>query len=342
MAKAKTKTTTLIPSVLAFERHISPSDGTMYATKWDNKDDCIPLHINSKTIRGLQIQRGCKDSQMVNSNIQTVDYCMLPNDYDTLKLHYTLKFIGGLEMPTSCNNNEFLKKYQARISNSINNNYFQTIAKRYAINMANARSLWRNRLGATNIITRIMVNDQVFEFNSMDFSLRNFDIDDLSINTIAGIITDVFTNKQPAAIFIIDSFVQMGNGQEVFPSEDFIDKVPSKTKKDGELSKKLYSTYNIAAMHMQKIGNAIRTIDTWYNDYPTEQFPIAIEPYGSVINIGKIMRNTTSKTDFYTLFDNWVLNDDCALTEEQLNYVLANLIRGGVFGGKGNEDNTEG
>ena len=90
---AKVKTTTLIPSVLAFERHISPSDGTMYATKWDNKNDCIPLRINSKTVRGLQTQRECKDSQMVNSNIQTVEYCMLPSDYDTLKLHYIKRFI---------------------------------------------------------------------------------------------------------------------------------------------------------------------------------------------------------------------------------------------------------
>ena len=43
----------------------------------------------------------------------------------------------------------------------------------------------------------------------------------------------------------------------------------------------LYHVDGVAAIHSQKIGNAIRTIDTWYEG-AEELGPIAVEPYGSV------------------------------------------------------------
>jgi hypothetical protein len=37
---------------------------------------------------------------------------------------------------------------------------------------------------------------------------------------------------------------------------------------------------------LQKIGNAIRSIDTWYAKYDKRQKPIAADPYGAVTNLG--------------------------------------------------------
>ena len=89
----------------------------------------------------------------------------------------------------------------------------------------------------------------------------------------------------------------------------------------------------IAAIHSQKIGNALRTIDTWYEDAATNG-PIAIEPYGSVTTQGKAYRQPKQKLDFYTLLDNWVLKDVAPAAEQQ-HFVIATLIRGGVFGEAG-------
>ena len=91
-------------------------------------------------------------------------------------------------------------------------------------------------------------------------------------------------------------------------------------------------------MHSQKIGNAIRTIDTWY---PTPEEgesvgPISVEPYGAVTSRGKAYRQPTQKADFYSLFDRWILNDHKPELGNQ-HYVVANLIRGGVFGESGKE-----
>jgi CRISPR-associated protein Csy3 len=148
----------------------------------------------------------------------------------------------------------------------------------------------------------------------------------------------------------ITAFARIGKGQEVFPSQELI-----LDRGRGSKSKTLYAVRplqgfargktsddqkeGIAAMHSQKIGNAIRTIDTWYPETEgvsaAELGPIPAEPYGSVTAQGKAYRNPgNGKKDFYNLLDGWVLKDK-APSEADQNYVLSILIRGGVFGEAG-------
>ena len=99
------------------------------------------------------------------------------------------------------------------------------------------------------------------------------------------------------------------------------------------LAKMVTSEHNdlaIAAMHSQKIGNAVRAVDTWYEG-AAELGPIAVEPYGSVTTEGKAYRQPKQKMDFYNLLDNWLLKVQAPPVEQQL-FVMAVLIRGGVFG----------
>ncbi len=59
--------------------------------------------------------------------------------------------------------------------------------------------------------------------------------------------------------------------------------------------------------------------------------PIAVEPYGSVTNQGRAYRQPKAKADFYSLLDGWVLKDKAPDGGGQ-HFVMATLIRGGVFG----------
>ena len=61
--------------------------------------------------------------------------------------------------------------------------------------------------------------------------------------------------------------------------------------------------------------------------------PIAVEPYGSVTSQGKAYRQPNKKADFYHLLDEWVLKDKAPAVDDR-HYVMATLIRGGVFGEK--------
>ena len=127
----------------------------------------------------------------------------------------------------------------------------------------------------------------------------------------------------------INCFAKVGKAQEVYPSEELV-----LDKGKGEKSKILYDVNEQAAMHSQKIGNALRTIDTWYPEFTDSQSgvgPIAIEPYGAVTNLGKAFRTPKEKQDFYSLFDQWARGEKLDCKEDE-HYVMAVLVRGGVFG----------
>ena len=80
----------------------------------------------------------------------------------------------------------------------------------------------------------------------------------------------------------------------------------------------------------------MRTIDTWYPQ-ADESGPIAVEPYGSVTTQGRAFRQPSKdKTDFYALLDNWLIRDKVPPAENQ-HFVMAMLIRGGVFGDSGKD-----
>nr|CBX29758.1 hypothetical protein N47_F14530 [uncultured Desulfobacterium sp.] len=137
---------------------------------------------------------------------------------------------------------------------------------------------------------------------------------------------------QAKTIFLmleIICYAKVGKAQEVYPSEELV-----LDKGKGKKSKVLYSVDGIAAMHSQKIGNALRTIDTWYPEFgdpATSAGPIAIEPYGAVTNLGKAYRTPRDKQDFYTFFDKFARGEKLERIEDE-HYVMAVLVRGGVFG----------
>jgi CRISPR-associated protein Csy3 len=103
-------------------------------------------------------------------------------------------------------------------------------------------------------------------------------------------------------------------------------------------------------MHSQKIGAALRHIDVWHND--DSYNAIAVNPYDGVQETGARLRveknrgGTDSAKSFYALRSK---PDDLfsaiANAKEtngddisgDVHFVMANLVRGGVFGQKGGE-----
>ena len=344
---AKNKNTV---SVLAFEKKLVPSDGYLYGTMWgkrQDKDHVAPLKLVEKTVRGTISNRNAKtvtgdptkiNPKLENANIQTVDSCSLGEDQDTLKLHFTLKVLGNLLEPSACNEPEFLKAYQKVVQNYIEEEGFKELGRRYALNLANARFLWRNRVGAEKI--EVIVTEMSHEgdkqktwrFDAKTYPIRDFEKDDASVRELGERIAQTLASKDDFLLLDIACYAKIGNAQEVYPSEELV-----LDKGQGKKSKVLYEVDGIAAMHSQKLGNALRTIDTWYSDYIEEQRPIAVEPYGAVTNLGRAFRNPKNKEDFFTLFDQLIADADgliagASIDKDQHHYVMAVLVRGGVFG----------
>ncbi|OAI20540.1 CRISPR-associated protein Csy3 [Methylomonas lenta] len=338
-----------IASVLAFEKKLVPSDGFMYGTTWQERnkpESNKPLVLREKSVRGTisnRLKPAIKDdplklnAEVEKPNLQRVDSCALGEDQDTLKLHFTLKVLSGVQTPSACNNKAFNETYSQAANDYIATEGFKALAKRYAINIANARFLWRNRVGAEHIEVQVKKLNQNSEknwtFDAVKIGLRDFETTSPDIDELAAEIAKALSGEEDFLLLEISAFAQIGFAQDVYPSEELVlDKSTAKDKK----SKILYHINNVAGMHSQKIGNALRTIDTWYPAYPETQAPIAIEPYGAVTNLGIAYRNPKAKADFFTLFDRFACSETLA-TKEDAHYVMAVLVRGGVFGESGKD-----
>ncbi|PJK14613.1 type I-F CRISPR-associated protein Csy3 [Lysobacteraceae bacterium NML07-0707] len=358
------------PSVLAFERKLDPSDALFHSGDWAARNDdrgWTPVRLQEKSVRGT-ISNRLKaaeqdplklDAAIDKPNLQTVDVAALPMDADTLRVRFTLRVLPGVGQPSACNKADYQKKLITLAQDYAARHGFRELARRYAINLANGRFLWRNRVGAEDVEVEVARFQQgqaalVGRFDALSFSLRDFnvpsDVQD-QVQALADLIAQGLRGETHV-LLQITAYVRIGNGQEVFPSQELIldkeggraakGKMVAKEKEEeneqARVHKKSKTLYfvgskkdGIAAMHSQKIGNALRTVDDWYQEAEGNG-PIAVEPYGSVTTQGKAYRQPKgSKDDFYTLFDGWMLKDKVP-TEAQQHYVMAVLIRGGVFG----------
>ncbi|MDI9801267.1 type I-F CRISPR-associated protein Csy3 [Citrobacter koseri] len=331
MAKAPVSVKTA--SVLAFERKLATSDAMMYAGNWQS-EHWQPIEIQEKAVRGTISNRlknaissdpAKLDAEIQKANLQRVDIAALPADADTLKVVFTLRVLGNLSTPSVCNDMAYQDALQQVIDGYINEYGFGELARRYATNLANGRFLWRNRIGAEQIQVNVAASGQEWIFNSHNYSLREFEQKDASLSQLAAIIEKGLSGQE-WVMLTVEAQVRLGAGQEVFPSQELV--LDSNSSK----SRVLYQVSGVAGIHSQKIGNALRTVDKWHPKVE-ELGAIAVEPYGSVTSRGVACRQPKDKMDFYTLLDNWVtkgMKPDVA----QQHYVMAVLVRGGVFGEK--------
>lgn len=335
-------------SVLAFERKLDPSDALFSVGRWQDKAEYMQwpgLPVREKSVRGTASHRlkgkeekdALKQNMKVESpNPQTVDVAALPHDADTLAVHFTLRVLAGAGKPSACNNVDYQAKLKQTVGSYASEHGFSELAHRYACNLANGRFLWRNRLKADEIEvvvsqTKAGAVEKQWTFDALKHSLRNFEGTEAT-RELSACIAAALAGEDYLLLDVV-AFARIGAGQEIFPSQELI---LDRTR--GEKSKTLYCIGDDrnAAIHSQKLGNALRTIDTWYPEPAngTDLGPIAVEPYGSVTTQGAAYRQPKQKVDFYNLLDNWLLKDTKPSTENQ-HFVMATLIRGGVFGDAG-------
>lgn len=332
-------------SVLAFESKLANSDAIMSSGNWsdiDNSEAWSPVAIVEKSVRGTISNRlkssdpkfkdpAKLDAEVTKANLQTVDNAALPFSSDTLKVSFTLRVLGDLSTPSACNDPEYQGKLKATIDQYVEKQGFSELALRYAYNIANGRFLWRNRVSAEKIMINVDFDGETISFDAYTMPLSlSPSMQDASddLKKLAGVIERGLSGSAYAFVKV-NAYVKLGNGQMVYPSQEMIMSGGS-----GDKSKFLYQLDGVAAMHSQKIGNALRTIDTWHSE-AEEVGAIAIEPYGSVTSRGKAYR-PVKNNDFYSLLDGWVLKDKEPPVEQQ-HYVMAILVRGGVFGDSGKE-----
>ena len=328
MAKKNTKIE--LAKVLSFERKLETSDALMYSGKWEDiteNESWKPISIITRQNRSTISAYNTKDADKSKPNPVSSDSddANLFAEDDTLKVSFSIRIIGNLGKPFACNNPNFEAAIVQKVGkHKEEGNGLKILAYRYAYNIANGRFLWRNRVGAEEIkvVVRSNAFDNDLSFDAYDFSLKEFETnkDNEGLKQLVMALESGLNGDEKSFVSIeVNAYVKLGKKQHVFPSQEM---------NMGEKKRVLFQLEKCAAIHNVKIGNAIRTIDDWYEN---AEFPIAAEPFGAVTQIGQAFRK--SKNDLYTLMTKWVNDEE--ISENDKTYVVANLIRGGVFGGSG-------
>lgn len=336
-------TTLTLPSVLAFDRKLEPSDAIMHSGCWNNMNDestWQPIHLFERRNRAVKSNfkpevlndEEALQKQMAEANLSWGDDAALKHGQDTLRLSFSLRVVAGVQQPTACNSNKFESRFSEVIAAYVQQD-IKVLAERYAYNIANGRFLWRNRVGAEQI--KIRVSGQSLsaplEFDAYQFPINKTQSSDAQVSTLAEVILKGFTGEQ-RSVLKIEAFAQLGDAQRIWPSQEMV-----LNSAKGEKSRHLFALDGVAAMHCEKIGNALRTIDDWYPAFSETQKPIAIEAFGSVTQRGIAYRS--HRNDFKSLLLKW-LNSETpqTLAEDEKHFVVAMLIRGGVFGEGDNKE----
>lgn len=364
MAKQKN----LLPSSLAYARGIDLTDGIMSGVEprqgfkgiesiGDAKSYSMsPVLIDTTTIRGTIANYDAKppadrvgmDSKSINTaNIARIEQALLPSNARCLHVEFVARFNDNGTHPEMHNSSEFVAQVKTFTDAYAAKGGYAELALRYFLRIANGSWLWRNRYG-DSMQVRVAMGEESIVFNDGDIDLSSgvYSMAAVAKDKAAGValmvdqIAKALAGQSRHATLKCSGLLDMGPGAEVYPSQEFSsDSTVSVVggEKPTKILSKIQDTQGryVATIHARKIGNAIRTIDTWHGVEGVG--PIAVEMFGANTHQAvahRLGKGLTDK-DFYTLFQ-----DVEALGKEIIaggvsgnhHFVAACLIRGGVFG----------
>lgn len=269
----------------------------------------------------------------------------MPHAAERLSVDFSLVVQANSLVPSGCNDATFYAKIKELTTAYADAGGYEHLAERYVWNVINGRTLWRNRF-ACNKKAEVKVDGETFVFDVDNINLNRFDRTEMpaGFEKIAAKFADALSGRS-APLFLdikISGFVP--KGAEVYPSQEFL---PDAGKRKKEIGKVL-SSVNVkfedkdirqATLHSQKIGNAIRVIDEWHGQ--TDEYgATAIEAYGYVQSRNTGVRLPDGADDIYEMLmaieehtAAVKASDSAEAIPGDIHYMIAMLIRGGVFSG---------
>jgi CRISPR-associated protein Csy3 len=314
----------------------------------DGREVIQPIRVKVRS--GVGVHAAIYDEEhprdYTSTNIFRGEHAGLPHDSNILQIEFAMQAMPNTRQPESCDSPEFRGRAIDFIGGYHKAGGFKELALRYAINLANARWAWRNRSESFEAeITITTTKGESLIFDAHAFDLESFDLSAqpeeviYGINQIAGVIESGLSglNNRPTLLRVRGRFTMM-NGADVWPSQEFIE-LNKEARQDGETKKFLLSISALgvpdaAALRDTKIGAAIRTIDSWYEPSmpePDKARPIAVNPYGQDRSTFTTLRKDGPGPDFYQLL-RARLNAPFTGLEPQDHFIVATMVRGGVFG----------
>ena len=361
MAKSPS-TLSLETGMLAFARSVQITEGLFYATNSGKSEVLTPIEILEKGVRGQSSEDKAKNPGL--SNPQSVEYAIVPQGHDGVRLSFSVRFMPLSRRPHACNNTDVGAAYVRLAQAYRERGGYSTLALLYVWNIANARFAWRNRFQSDAMTVCVETDAGKLVFDPFRLSLEvpatredllaalvqggAAELDGL----LAGVAEGLSNDTHAGFVVKVAWDAAMEPAQEVFPSQEYV-----RGEKTDDTPSRVFAKLPTffagrelmqASMHSQKIGAALRHIDIWHGSEEHEA-PIAVNPYGGVQETSAVLRDPKSKRSFYDLrakaeilisgLENPGLDGEIS---GDAHFVMANLIRGGVFGASGKKAEANG
>jgi len=324
-----------LPTV-AFNKRTVVSDALFYNLHEDG-------HLSPVKVLRHKINATKTDGDSVG-NVQTTDTAKTEPDAKGLRIAFSIRFLPmALEgMLKSCfgKNEDVMRQLLEQFTTNARSSSagLEDIANRYARNILNGRWLWRNRALSNQITINVFNEDKklLAATNAKNVSLHHFnDFSEQEKALGQYIISSLNGNASETYHVEADILFGFTGSVEVYPTQNML------TEKVSGSAKSLYRlgpsgppqkdiTYmGQAAFRDTKINNALRTFDTWYNDFPKRNRPIPVEFTGANLEHRVFFRSDS--TSAFNLLKNIGTIDP---NSDEGKFLQACFIRGGVFAGK--------
>ncbi|MBK1667606.1 type I-F CRISPR-associated protein Csy3 [Rhodovibrio sodomensis] len=331
-----------------------------------NRSALVPAEVQEISVRGTignyMSEKAFGKHDIKQANLQTVDRATLPAGCDRLAVKAAVQFLPNAMKAHASDDSEAIANLSDFVSSYAAKGGFSELAARYLWNLVNARWMWRNLLIMTDKKVYVMEGDQVLLTAKPDeIEQETFPgVDDISqacdgdFISLVDRVAAAFSGNGPVVSVEIMTVGSLPEGSEIFPSEEYLSGEAADAIQRRRGSKngagKVLSSIEVdhrgrrvrqATFHPQKIGNAIRCVDEWHGH---EDFgAVAADPYAAQTTRAIALRSPAGGClyDFLTKkgFQERMLTgmEQAAPSEPAFgdaHYVVANLVRGGVFGGK--------
>lgn len=356
-----------IPGVTSFSRRSIISDAVFFNIAEHSES---PLRVVRHGIRGTQnINSGDKTTTRDPSQIQVTETARTEPESDGFIVRFSLRYLpleGALHACTVSKEGDrdlitaLREQFGTFVTASKNSEGLAEVARRTARNILNGRWLWRNRsLGESILINVTSAATVSGDVSGDELQIKNFDGLSLPLNVFADYTTEeirLASHIQSAlegkgsAPITVEAHVKFGftGSVEVYPSQNYVSNKPKgfarPLYKIGAADKREHASTNDllafndirrmgqAAIRDQKIGNALRTIDTWYDEAEeNNHLPIAVEPEGANLEFMRYYRKHAgykSNSSFALAARMGELDPN----SHEGMFLIAALMRGGVYG----------
>ncbi|MDR9827922.1 type I-F CRISPR-associated protein Csy3 [Vibrio sp. FNV 38] len=335
-------------SQLNYVRSLSPGkayfyylskDGQMCPVGVDRTRLRAPKAGYSEAYKGNNFSaKNFAPQDLAYANPQYIEECYVTPGVDDIYCAFSLRIRANSLSPEVCNNDDVRNALVSLSSAYKELNGYQELAYRYAKNILSGAWLWRNKeCRALSIEVTTSEREKIIVNDALRLSWYGSwgEESTQSLELLTAYLSRALSDRSESFYMDIRAKLSVGWGDEVYPSQKFID-----TREDGIPTKQL-ATVDLSngketvAFHGQKVGAALQSIDDWWHQDADKA--LRVNEYGADREYVIARRHVALGNDFYHLIRNtekWVKEmNKTKVIPNDVHFIMSVLIKGGLFNG---------